>query len=306
VKKLILPILLIFLGIFLLAFTPSFLFEFRGITFTSAIFSFMSAMILFMTYDKGSYTKKFMVWLAFLLSVGTGPVLLDSNLAWLLVPVLGIPLTILWFIYLRHPLKLWKFIWLVQKKKQTEAAQYINEWIRSHPHDWRMFLVRSEFHLNRAQVAEAERDARMAVKLKPDYHESHNQVGRCLLITGQYEEARAAFESAQKLKSNNQYLANLGATCYTLGDYPAAVEALTQATRQPLDHPLYTMGAYYYLGCSLENIGEHKKAQEAFTAMKQYAADIDQYIAQFNAAPDFPGTVATRAHFMDIKRRLNS
>lgn len=305
-KKLILPILLIFLGVFLLVFTPGFLFEFRVITFISAIFSLMSAMILFMTHDKGPFIKKTMLWAAFLFTAGCGPVLLGSSLAWLLVPVLGIPLTLLWFIYLRHPPKLWKFIWLVQKKKPAEAAQYINEWIRSHPHDWRMFLVRSEFHLNRAQIAEAERDARMAVKLKPEYHESHNQVGRCMLITGQYEEARAAFESAQKLKSNNQYLANLGAACYTLGDYPAAVAALTQATRQPLDHPLYTMGAYYYLGCSLEKIGEQKKAQEAFTAMKEHAADIDQYIAQINAAPDFPGTVATRADFLDIKCRLGS
>jgi tetratricopeptide (TPR) repeat protein len=123
---------------------------------------------------------------------------------------------------------------------------------------------------------------------------------------GQYEEARQAFESAQKLRSNTQYLANLGSTCYILGDYPAAVQALTRATRQPLDQPLFTMAANYYLGCSLENMGEQQKARAAFKIMKEYAADIDQYIAQLDAAPDFPGTVATRTHFMDIKRRLNS
>jgi Flp pilus assembly protein TadD len=305
-KKLIVPLLLVIFGIFLFASTPHILSEVRVVTITTAIFSLISAMILFRTLDKGPYITKILLWLAGLLSIGFGPFFLTTNLVWFLIPILGIPFTFYWINYLRYPPQLWKFVWLFRKNKQSEAAQYINEWIRSHPTDWKAYLMRSDFHLNRGQIAEAERDSRMAIKLNSKYHEGYNQLGRSLLIMGQYEEAKQAFESAQKLRPNAQYLANLGATCYMLGDYPAAVQVLTRATRQPLDHPLYTMGANYYLGCSLENIGEQKKAQEAFKTMKLYAADIDQYIAQINKAPDFPGTLATRTNFMDIKRRLNS
>src|SRR5689334_23964310 len=116
-KKLILPVFVAIFGCFLFASTPNFPAEIRTITFTSALFLLMSGMVLFMTYDKAPYVKKIMLWLAFLFSIGCGPALLESSLLWLLVPVLGFPLTILWFIYFRHPPQLWKFIWLVRGKR---------------------------------------------------------------------------------------------------------------------------------------------------------------------------------------------
>lgn len=165
--------------------------------------------------------------------------------------------------------------------------------------------MRSDFHLNRAQPAEAERDSKMVIKIKPGFHEGYNQLGRSLLVMAQYEEARQAFETAQKLKPNSGYLSNLGIACYRLGDFPAAIKALTLATRQPLDHPFYSLAANYFLGRSLENMGETEKAQEVFKNMKQYAGDLKSYIEQLNAAPDYPETVATRADMADIQKRLN-
>jgi Flp pilus assembly protein TadD len=305
-KKLVIPILLMFLVFCLFTlnvFVPAHVLPYA---ITIVMFFILSAAIYYGNRKAGPYIIKISLWMVGCFSLGIGLYIGTDNFTYFLLGILGIPFIILWISYLRYPPHLWKYVWLFRKKRQSEAAQYINEWLRSHPDDWKAYMMRSDFHLNRGQIAEGERDSRMVIKLKPDFHEGYNQLGRSLMVMGQYEEARQAFESANKLKPNSGYLANLGSTCYRLGDFPAAVQALTKATRRPLDYQLYTLTANYYLGRSLENVGEQKKALDAFKNMKLYAADLDQYIAQFNAAPDYPGTVVAREDLLDIQRRLKT
>jgi tetratricopeptide (TPR) repeat protein len=305
-KKLIVPILLMSLAFCLfisgMVISP----PIRVYVMIIAVFAFLFATVLYRTRDKGPYIKKINLAMVGLFGLGFSLYIGTGNIIYFFLGILGIPLVLIWVSYLRHPPYLWRYVWLFRKKRYAEAAQIINEWIRDHPNDWKAIAMRSDFHLNRAQPAEAERDSKMVIKIKLDFHEGYNQLGRSLLIMAQYEEARRAFETAQKLKPNSGYLSNIGLTCYRLGDFPAAIEALTQATRSPLDHPLYSLVANYFLGKSLENMGETKKAQEAFKNMKQYASDLKSYIKQANAAPDYPEQVATRADLADIQQRLNA
>jgi tetratricopeptide (TPR) repeat protein len=273
---------------------------------TVAMFGFFSAVVLYRTRDGGPYIKKISLSIVGLFCLGFSLYLFTGNIIYFFLGILGTPLVMIWISYLRHPPYLWRYVWLFRKKRYAEAAQNINEWIRDHPDDWKAIAMRSDFHLNRAQPAEAERDSKMVIKIKPDFHEGYNQLGRSLLIMAQYEEARRAFETAQKLKPNSGYLSNLGITCYRLGDFPAAIEALTRATRTPLDHPFYSLVANYFLGRSLENMGETKKAQAAFKNMKQYASNLKSYIEQANTAPDYPEQVATRADLAEIQQRLTA
>ena len=305
-KKLVIPILLtlsvpcLFISITMLPLRV------RPFAITIMLFALLAGAMLYKNRTAGPYIKKITLWMAGIFSLGFGLYIGTGNFIYFLCGILGFPLAILWISYLRYPPQLWKYVWLYRKKRFSEAALYINEWIKSHPDYWKAFLMRSDFHLSRGQIAEAERDSRMAIKLNPKYHEGYNQLGRSLMIMGQYEEAKLAFESAQKLKPNSGYLANLGITRYRLGDFHAAVEALTQANRTHLDYPLYNLTAYYFLGRSLENIGEHEKAQEAFKKMKPYGKDIKLYIEQSNAAPDYPETVAVRADLANIQNLLIS
>ena len=277
----------------------------RALTVTLAMITFLSVAVVYRYRDQGPFIKKIGLSVVTLFSIGFGLYLGTGNFTYFLLGIFSMPLVLIWVNYLRHPPHLWKFVWLFRRKRQAEAAQYINEWIKFHPGDWKALIMRSDFHLNRGQIAEAEQDSRTAIRSKPDYHEGYNQLGRSLMIMAQYAEARQAFEAAQKLKSNSGYLANLGIACYRLGDFPAAVEALTQANRTHLDHQFYNLTAYYFLGRSLENMGEQKKAQDAFKKMKLYANDIKVYIEQTNAAPDYPETVASRADLAEIQRLLN-
>jgi len=305
-KKLISPILLVSLVFCLLilsAMTPP---PVRSYVMMIAIFGCSFALALYNTRNTGPYIRKISLSIVACFSLGFSLYLGTGNIIYFLLGIFSIPLIMIWVSYLRHPIYLWRYIWLFRKKRYAEAAQNINEWIRNHPNDWKAIGMRSDFHMNRAQPAEMERDSKMVIKLKPDFHEGYNQLGRSLLIMAQYEEARHAFETAQKLKPNSGYLSNIGIACYRLGDFPAAIEALTQATRSPLDYPFYSLVANYFLGKSLENTGEAKKAQEAFKNMKQYAGDLKSYIAQINAAPDYPETVATRADLAEIQQRLNA
>ena len=271
-----------------------------------AIIGAASSVTLYNTRNSGPYARKISLSIVILFCLGFSLYLGTGNIIYFFLGILSIPLVMLWIGYLRHPPYLWRYVWLFRKKRYAEAAQNINEWIRDHPDDWKAIAMRSDFHLNRAQPAEAERDSKMVIKIKPDFHEGYNQLGRSLLIMAQYEEARRAFETAQKLKPNSGYLSNIGIACYRLGDFPAAIEALTLATRKPLDHPFYSLAANYFLGRSLENMGEMKKAQEVFKNMKQYARDLKSYIEQANAAPDYPEQVATRADLAEIQQRLNT
>jgi tetratricopeptide (TPR) repeat protein len=304
-KKLIVPILLMSLTFCLLMSSMAIPSPVRLYAMAMAIFIFFFAIAFYNIRNTGPLIRKIGLSIAACFSLGFSLYLITGNPVYFLLGILGIPLIIIWVSYLRYPPQLWKFLWLFRRKRQAEAAQYINEYIRNHPDDWKALTLRSDFHLNHAQPAEAERDSKLVIKLKPDFHEGYNQLGRSLLIMAQYEEARQAFESAQRLKPNSGYSANLGIACYRLGDFSAAIEALTKATRAPLDHPFYSLAAVYFLGRSLENIGETEKAQEAFKKMKQYAGNLKSYIEQLNASPDYPETVATRANLAEIQRRLN-
>ncbi len=305
-KNLVVPITLMSLVFCMFITTTIIPLPARALTVTIAMITFLSVAVVYRNRDQGPFIKKISISIIALFSIGFGLYLGTGSFIYFLLGIFSIPLVIIWVNYLRHPPHLWKFVWLFRRKRQPEAAQYINEWIKSHPDDWKALIMRSDFHLNRGQIAEAERDSRMAIKLKPDYHEGYNQIGRSLMIMAQYAEAKQAFETAQRLKPNSGYLANLGITCYRLGDFPAAVEALTRANRIHLDHQFYNLTAYYFLGRSLQNIGEQKKAQDAFKKMKLYGKDIKLYIEQNNAAPDYPETVTTRADLAEIQQLLIS
>jgi len=71
----------------------------------------------------------------------------------------------------------------------------------------------------------AEDSARRALALNPNHHTARKLLGRVLLETGRYAEAREALEKVRERETVYDFYKDLGWACWNLGDRPAAGRA---------------------------------------------------------------------------------
>jgi len=111
--------------------------------------------------------------------------------------------------------------------------------------------------------AEAERHARRALELKPDFREARNTLGVVLIHRKRYREAVAVLRPLSEdilYQTPEQAWGNLGWAYLHDGQLDLAVEALRRSVAA---QPLFCVG-HYRLGVALERKGSPAAAVEAF------------------------------------------
>ena len=228
------------------------------------------------------------------------PNLLLLGLAGSILAGLG---SVVWFSYLRLPIRFWGLV-SFGKKDLAATSQKLNAIIGAHPDDWQAYRLRADISLNRLHLADAERDARTVVRLRPASHEALYELGRILSVQSRYAEAKQALEAAHKLTPRGPYCYSLGVACYRLAEYDQATELLQRALKKGMPLNLNNMLGYYYLGRSLEALGRGEEARGAYQKMKPYSGQIERYSKSLVDIPDYAEAVTVRAELADIARRL--
>ncbi len=210
-----------------------------------------------------------------------------------------------WFGILRHPVELRQALEQFRAGKKLQAAQLTTLAIEKHPTHWESYQFRSVINSSLFRIVEAERDARVAMRLKPDNHTCHNALGQALLAQERYSEADNAFSKAVELAPHyafNHYCK--GIVCYRLEQFNEAIRYLKFTIRGRMPFEEWRLLANYYLGCSLLHIGETKKAQKAFQALKRFRHVYDRMVELYQDVPDYPAALQFRRELEDINNHL--
>lgn len=249
--------------------------------------------------------------LSFLLLIpGVGGIVLFFVYGNLLLLLSGIALSYAfaaWINILRFPPRFWNIVRLVRRDSTVKALQQLGSWIQTHPNDWQAFQLRAGLHFDRWQFAEAERDARIAIKLRADPHpENFFQLCQILRLQSLYIEAKQALSTAIALKSDPAYYFELGILCYRLEQYSEAIEALQKATRSVLPFAMSNLLAHYYLAKSFEITGNSEQASKHYRNLPKHSYTLEQYREVSDQLPDYQEVLRTRADYEDIHLRLST
>jgi len=129
-------------------------------------------------------------------------------------------------------------------------------------------------YLGKDLVDEAEKQFKEAIRLKPDYSEAYNYLGRIYLYRGQTD---AAIQSFQKALNNKRYnnpekaYYNLGEAYMIKKEYANAAEQLERAVRLVPDYA----AAYALLGQAYEGLRKDGDAKRSYRSALQYLGTYD-------------------------------
>jgi Tfp pilus assembly protein PilF len=179
----------------------------------------------------------------------------------------------------------------------TGALQFLSEAETLDPKLPALHHVRALALFQRKELSAAIRSAQEAVRLKPDYAEANNTLGRLFIEAGQLENSIAPLQkAAQNLVFRESYKAdiNLGIAFYKMGK-------LGQAERS-FDHaiaiaPLQACIAYYYRGHIEMRAG---KVQDAISS---YEKATQRFCARFSDAHLALGVAYARDQQLDRARK---
>jgi type IV pilus assembly protein PilF len=131
------------------------------------------------------------------------------------------------------------------------------------------------YYLGKDLVDEAEQQFKEAIRLKPDYSEAYNYLGRIYLYRGQTD---AAIQCFQKALSNKRYnnpekaYYNLGEAYMIKKEYATAAEQLERAVRLVPDY----VPAYALLGQAYEGLRKDADAKRSYRSALQYLGTSDR------------------------------
>jgi tetratricopeptide (TPR) repeat protein len=186
------------------------------------------------------------------------------------------------------------------------ALELINKSIAARPDFWQSYQLRALIYLAHLNFQHAEREGLHALRLRPDAHPLYNTLGQIYLAHMRFAEAADAYTAARQLAPDYAlYWYHLGLSYYRLGQYQEAAESLAAATRGALPLVEYDLQAHYYLGRSLEALGEEELAAQAFQAMAHFADGLAPLQAQLASQPPFPHLELLTADSADIEYRLH-
>jgi len=130
------------------------------------------------------------------------------------------------------------------------------------------------YYFGKDLIDEAEQQFKEAIRLRSDYSEAYNYLGRIYLYRGQTD---AAIQCFQKALNNKRYI-NPEKACYNLGeaylikkDYAKAAEQLERAVRLVPDYA----AAYALLGQAYEGLRMDADAKRSYRSALQYLRGSD-------------------------------
>lgn len=212
---------------------------------------------------------------------------------------------VMWFGVLRHPIEFRQAMKQFRAGEKLRALQLTTLAIKKRPTHWESYQLRSTINTALFRSIEAERDAHAAIRLKPDNYTCYNALGRALLAQERYLEADDAFSKAIELAPHytlNHY--NKGLTHYRLEQFDEAIKHFEFAVRGRMPFEEWQLLANYYLGCSLSQVGETKKAQQAFRALKRFRHSYNELVSLHQDMPDYPAVLQSRKELEDMRSHL--
>ncbi len=213
--------------------------------------------------------------------------------------------TVVWYCFLRLPPFYRAAFNQLKIKNFDHALQLANRSIQTRPDSADAYRLRSTIHYFQMQLAEAEQDARDAVKLQPKSFSNWSALGIALLMQGRYVEAKKAYKEALRLAPGYAICYySVGYACYRLGEYAEARDALTASSRARLPTVESDLLAHYFLGCSLIALNSSLQANDVHRKMSRFSKGLAKLSEWLNDKPDFPEIVQLRADLADIERRL--
>jgi len=127
-------------------------------------------------------------------------------------------------------------------------------------------------YLGKDLVDKAEQQFKEAIRLKPDYSEAYNYLGRIYLYRGQTDAAIQCFQKAlNNVLYNNPEKAyyNLGEAYMIRKEYAKAAEQLERAVKLVPDYA----PAYALLGKAYEGLRKDADAKRSYRSALQYGGD---------------------------------
>lgn len=192
-----------------------------------------------------------------------------------------------------------------QNGRIEAALDLVNRAINARPEYWQSYQLRAMIYLTKLDFLRAEKDALAAIERNPKAHPALNTLGQTYLADERFAEAADVYGRALDLApSYALYYYHLGLAQYRLGQFDAAADSMASATQSTLPIVEYDLQTYYYLGRSLENLGEAALAAEAFTEMAKFAAGLWPLQRQIANQPDYPHLAHMRADLADLAQRL--
>ena len=185
------------------------------------------------------------------------------------------------------------------------ALQLVNKAIAARPEYWQSYQLRALVYLLHGDLAAAEQDAGHAIERQPEAHQNYNTLGQIYLAERRFADARDVYQEAIRLAPDHaMYYYYLGFSHYRLQAYTAAAGALTAAIGGTLPVVEYDLLAHYYLGCSLEALGETAAAAGVYAAMANFAGGLERLHEQLDDQQGHAHLDLLRADLAGLEERL--
>lgn len=184
-----------------------------------------------------------------------------------------------WFFVLRFPKAYRDAIKQVRMQNWNAAFEPLNLTVSENPDLWEAHQLRALVNSALGYFTNAEKDARKAIELKPQYSINHQTLGLVYWQQGEVQQAQYAYLKAyQILPKAPQNAFSLGVSFYKLGAYTDAEKYLSQAAKAKniarLITPQNCLILYFYLAKIYEHLGQDDKKQKSLKKLKKYKDNI--------------------------------
>lgn len=169
-----------------------------------------------------------------------------------------------------------------------------------------IYHTRGLLYARRKDFAKALEEVRQAVKLKPDYPDANNTLGKLLIDLGKLDEARAPLEKAAQdplYREAYKPMTNLGILYYRKGEYTKAKTYLDEAIQAA---PQRACVAYYYRGhVSLRSTRFQDAIRDYDTATKRFCTSFaDAHLALGIAFEHSRQYDRARKKYLEVQERF--
>lgn len=178
--------------------------------------------------------------------------------------------------------------------RQFEQGQYeralrlVNKTITSQPGFAESYQLRALIRTKYKQFAQAQKDAKYAIKLDPKLATHHSTLGQIFLAESDYRQALNSFQEAAVLDPDNPiFHFYSGLAAYRLEDYKLAAESFSMATKKTLPLIEYDILAHYFLSQALIETQRPTLAQTALETMKKFGDGLPHLEAMVSQQTDY-------------------
>lgn len=168
----------------------------------------------------------------------------------------------------------------------SKALEYSDKSVQARPESQAALVLRMQLYVMSNQLDKAKRDVEYYFSLDPDSWYGYWYTGQCYYYEARYEEAIEAYlQAVQRNPKSSLPYCSAGVTYYRLGKYENAIQYLRRATTMK-GEIMCKFSSHYYLGRSLEELGEEEQADKAFAKMTKYSDGLIKVIENSEALPN--------------------